>query len=583
MSRSVIALVLTLVATCTCCAQELALVIPEATGSGERKCVLGGKELPLAAVPAEIRALAAKAEGKRIPLLRVRCATGQDTAEVADLLGTLSPPKKLNVTRTYPLGKLVIEVEGDDEPFPVVLATKEKDVRYQLHARPMKGRKTLIQVSYRRTFKVRDAIVIRRKGRAVSVKLTGGGLNLRNLDKWAAGLKDRTAPMSLTAEPGVPMVVTTALARHLRTKHGFGATLEPVFADSVPKVTAAIGLARGAGSRSTVRGPSFRFLRQYGGSDRTQQAVDRGLMWLARNQAEDGTWATQGNKHHVAATGLAVLALLGNGVTGLTGKSEYKAALGKALEALEKAQRADGEFGGGLNQVIATTALVEAAGVIRTERFRNSAQLALGAMPSLIKTMDGKHTFAHPELIGWAAMCSRGGKAARLSVPLNLDKALQGTIAAMTDDATGHISYPDGKGAKRWGAATAPESAHAATASVLLARMWLGTRDRAALENIADRLQKHLPVWSDGTVDTSYWHFGSLANFQLGGTHWVTWNERLKTAVLDSAKKEGDDAFSWDPIGPWGQVGGRVFSTSLAVLCMETYYRYGRVVPRPRK
>ena len=39
-----------------------------------------------------------------------------------------------------------------------------------------------------------------------------------------------------------------------------------------------------------------------------------------------------------------------------------------------------------------------------------------------------------------------------------------------------------------------------------------------------------------------------------------------------------DDRGSWDPAGPFSAEGGRVYVTTLNTLCMEVYYRYGRVV-----
>ena len=35
---------------------------------------------------------------------------------------------------------------------------------------------------------------------------------------------------------------------------------------------------------------------------------------------------------------------------------------------------------------------------------------------------------------------------------------------------------------------------------------------------------------------------------------------------------------SWDPLDPWGEEGGRVYSTALMVLCLEVYFRYGKVL-----
>ena len=33
-------------------------------------------------------------------------------------------------------------------------------------------------------------------------------------------------------------------------------------------------------------------------------------------------------------------------------------------------------------------------------------------------------------------------------------------------------------------------------------------------------------------------------------------------------------AGSWTPDGVWGGYGGRVYSTAMAALCLEVYYRY---------
>ena len=34
---------------------------------------------------------------------------------------------------------------------------------------------------------------------------------------------------------------------------------------------------------------------------------------------------------------------------------------------------------------------------------------------------------------------------------------------------------------------------------------------------------------------------------------------------------------SWDPIGPWGNEGGRVYATAICCLTLETPRRYDRV------
>ena len=39
-------------------------------------------------------------------------------------------------------------------------------------------------------------------------------------------------------------------------------------------------------------------------------------------------------------------------------------------------------------------------------------------------------------------------------------------------------------------------------------------------------------------------------------------------------RMSGEMAGSWDPVCVWGGYGGRVYSTALATLCLQVYYRY---------
>ncbi|MBN2490820.1 MAG: hypothetical protein JXQ29_08230, partial [Planctomycetes bacterium] len=62
---------------------------------------------------------------------------------------------------------------------------------------------------------------------------------------------------------------------------------------------------------------------------------------------------------------------------------------------------------------------------------------------------------------------------------------------------------------------------------------------------------------------------------QVGGRQWATWNQAMKKAILDHQRKgQWCEKGSWDPIGPWGKDGGRVYSTALMVLTLSVYYTY---------
>ena len=120
------------------------------------------------------------------------------------------------------------------------------------------------------------------------------------------------------------------------------------------------------------------------------------------------------------------------------------------------------------------------------------------------------------------------------------------------------------------------------TAVALLCRIFLGQdpEEHPVLRKQADLLLRVPPVWDpDGFgCDMYAWYYGAYAMFQMGGRHWKAWKPALREAVVETQRRDGDLAGSWDPAGPWGYSGGRVYSTALMTLCLEVYFRYGRVL-----
>ena len=62
--------------------------------------------------------------------------------------------------------------------------------------------------------------------------------------------------------------------------------------------------------------------------------------------------------------------------------------------------------------------------------------------------------------------------------------------------------------------------------------------------------------------------------YQLQGDYWKRWSEALQKTLLARQRASGALAGSWDPITRWDGYGGRVYSTALATLCLEAYYRF---------
>ena len=81
------------------------------------------------------------------------------------------------------------------------------------------------------------------------------------------------------------------------------------------------------------------------------------------------------------------------------------------------------------------------------------------------------------------------------------------------------------------------------------------------------------------SCDLYYWYYGTLCVFQQGGDLWKRWNDSMKDALVTNQAKQGDDAGSWNPVGPFSNEWGRVGQTALGALCLEVYYRYMQLQP----
>ena len=120
------------------------------------------------------------------------------------------------------------------------------------------------------------------------------------------------------------------------------------------------------------------------------------------------------------------------------------------------------------------------------------------------------------------------------------------------------------------------------TSVALLCRFFLeqDPKETEIMVKHADLLKRTPPEWDPEGFgcDMYYWYYGTYAMFQMGGSHWKAWNTAMKKAVLESQRKDGDEKGSWDPVGPWGYTGGRVYATASMTLCLEVYFRYAKVL-----
>jgi len=111
------------------------------------------------------------------------------------------------------------------------------------------------------------------------------------------------------------------------------------------------------------------------------------------------------------------------------------------------------------------------------------------------------------------------------------------------------------------------------TAEAMVCRLFLEAEDGPATLNEAARFIVQQPP-GQGRDNLYFWYYGTVALHQLHDEHWESWNRALQKHLLAGQRYDAALAGSWDPTTVWGGYGGRVYSTAMATLCLEVYYRY---------
>ena len=377
-----------------------------------------------------------------------------------------------------------------------------------------------------------------------------------------------------------------------------------------PSTGAALGLGAGAGGGGLGGrfGNGGGHRRGYPGDG----AVRAGLEWLVQHQDDDGKWDADGfprhdpegdktgglgdANHDVGVTALAVLAFLGDGHSMTRGN--HKRTVRNGIRWLLNEQDAEsGLVGDSVSKEflyghsIATLALAEAYFIDRSPVVRRGAQNAVSYITTA-RNSYGVWRYSVPangqqdtSVTGWMVFALKAARNAGLKTDTGAFADAITWFDQMTDTSTGRCGYTEaGSLSSRVTGLNdhfPREGGEAMTAVSLLSRFFLGQEpeNESRMRAHADLMLRALPKWSaDGlTNDMYYWYYGSYAMFQMGGRHWKKWERALKPAVIETQRTEGAADGSWDPNGPWGHAGGRVYSTALMVLCAEVYYRYQRV------
>jgi hypothetical protein len=330
---------------------------------------------------------------------------------------------------------------------------------------------------------------------------------------------------------------------------------------------------------------------QRGGTLETEQAVQAALKWLVESQEEAGNWDASrwgagretmvfghdrkgaGINSDSGLTGLGVLALLAAGHTQFEGP--YREHVQRGLNYLIRQQKRDGDLAGNALlfarmycHSMALLALSEALAMtgdpVLTSPVQKGVQYSLQAQ----NRQDGGWRYQPGDpgdmsQFGWVVLALSSARLGGVSVPADSFEKMNRFLESCAAGTHGGLSaYRPGH-----------QPSATMTAEALLCRFLLNgnlstvTQQEASRKIISEKPATH-------HKNLYYWYYGTLAMYHVGGPDWIEWNEAMKQTLVNSQVRNGALAGSWDPDCLWGGYGGRVYSTTMATLCLQVYYRY---------
>jgi len=369
------------------------------------------------------------------------------------------------------------------------------------------------------------------------------------------------------------------------------------------------GLVEGGGFQNRSAAGRQGAIQGGGSCQRGEDAVERGLAWLAAHQQSDHGWSlhlegscfcshrgTSLSNRRAAATALALLPFLGAGYTHQT-ENPYRSHVEKGLTFLR--QDLNGGYDGAAirrdelrmySYGLAAIALCEAYAMSREQdpasRLGIAAQRSLwiieraqdpeyGGWNYRDQTIrDGIRDGGDTSIFAWQLMALKSGKIGGLQVSQSVLYAAQDFLDIVAIEGGRRYNYlPSGRWDNRAGN-FGGDSPKTCTAMGLLMRMYLGWKPGDPfLDEGMEQLVRWGPILNENEVNLYYIYYATLALHHYGGEHWDAWNREVRELLIRTQSNRDCEAGSWFFPDRYCDVGGRLLNTSLAIMILETPYR----------
>ncbi len=289
-------------------------------------------------------------------------------------------------------------------------------------------------------------------------------------------------------------------------------------------------------------------------------AVDRGLAYLAQQQAEDGSYGADRYGKHVGITAIACMAFMADG--NLPGRGPYGQAVERGLDFILRSATesgliaADTSHGPMYGHGFATLMLGEVYGQTNDRRVR---EVLLKAVRLIVNTQNHEGGWRyHPvpfdadiSVTICQVMALRSARNAGLSVPPETIERAISYVRQCQNPADGGFRYMLSAGG----------SAFPRSAAGIAALYYAGVYEDEAIDRGLEYLQRaSRGMTFRGGGHYYYGHYyAAQAMFLAGGDYWARWYPAIRDELVD---KQSDS-------GSWDSNHGKAYGTAMSLLVLQ--------------
>lgn len=319
----------------------------------------------------------------------------------------------------------------------------------------------------------------------------------------------------------------------------------------------------------------------------SEAAVDGALRWLAAHQHNDGGWSFRLDDPHgpcdgrcsnpmknpddaptprTAATGLALLAFLGGGHTHLSGEHADTVRRGIYYlrgQARETSFGVDLQNGSMYGHGIATLALCEAFVLTGDEELRELVEGATMFCAAAQHTGGGwgyvPGAPADITLTAWQIVALKTAEQKKIWTPSEVIPKAKAFVLTLANEARSRFGYKS------------PEPTLSTTAMGLLLQLYFGHQPEET--GMAEGLD-WIAAQGPSPTDVYYDYYAMLALHHSRHRRRMDFARAVRDHLVATQARGGHEEGSWHFVDRYGSVGGRLYTTALCALILQTPYRY---------